>query len=313
MPVLRINAGKDALEAHGQPGPVDPLLRKALRGTGPIVVMVHGYKFAPGHAGACPHDHILSLDPPGTCWKALSWPRQLGFGTDRGDEGLAIAFGWRARGSIWRAYREAEIAGHALARLVEALGRLAPHRPVHALAHSLGARVVLSALPQLSAGRLGRVILLAGAEYSTRAAAALDSPAGRAAEIFNVTSRENDLFDFLLERLIAPPRRGDWALGQLMPARPNTLTVQMDHPATLQALRAAGFAIAPTAARVCHWSGYLRPGVFDFYRALLREPARLPLRPLRAALPDRPDPRWSRILAAPALHPPLPSGRRASS
>jgi pimeloyl-ACP methyl ester carboxylesterase len=313
MPLVQINAGHSGPELHGSSRPFAPLLDEALRGTGPIVVMLHGFKFAPGHVTACPHRHILSLDPPESCWKARSWPRELGFGTGRPDEGLAIAFGWQARGTIWQAYRRAEAAGRALAELVLTLRRRAPHRPVHMLAHSLGARVVLSALPHLPAGSLGRAILLSGAEYGSRAAAALRSEAGATAEFLNVTSRENDLFDFMLERVIAPPERGDWTLGQRMPQRPNTLTLQLDHPETLEALAGAGFRIAPPSGRVCHWSSYLRPGVFPLYRALLRRDGDFPLARLRAALPERPEPRWSRFLAVPEIRLPLPSRPKAPS
>jgi len=209
---------------------------------------------------------------------------------------------------LWRAYREAARAGAALAATIRALRIRVPDRPVHAIAHSFGARVVLSALGHLEPGALGRVILLAGAEFGHHAAEALATPAGRAAEIINVTTRENDLYDFLLECLIAPPARGDRSLGLALPSGANVLTLQLDDPDTLAVLRGAGFGIAPPAARICHWSPYTRPGALPFYGALLRAPERLSLAQLRAALPERAAPRWSRILA----EIPLPMGRKAS-
>jgi len=298
MPLLHINSGPDGPVLHArQDAALRPALAQALRhGRGPVVIMTHGYKFAPGHGLDCPHQHILSLDPACRSWKAMSWPRGLGFGAGQRDEGTAIAFGWPGRGTIWQAYRQAEIAGAALARLIEMIARIAPERPLHLLAHSLGARVVLGALERLPEGRVARAILLSGAEFGSRAAEALSRGAGRTAEIVNVTSRENDLFDFLLERLVAPPVPGDRSLGHGLPALPRTLTLQLDHPDTLAALRRAGFEIARPKARVCHWSSYLRPGVFQFYRALVRTPESLSLAQLRAALPAEPDPRWSRIL-----------------
>lgn len=235
----------------------------------------------------------------------------MGFGTGRADEGLGIAFGWPARGSIWQAWRAAEAAGRTLAELVQLIHRAAPGREVHLLAHSLGARVVLSALPHLPEGAIGRAILLNPAEFGGVARRVLATPAGRSAELINVTSRENDLFDFLLERLIAPPEHGDGTLAQTMPRGPGTLTLQLDHAATLQALGDMGFRIAPPSGRVCHWSAYLRPGVFALYRALLRQPGSYPLARLRALLPDRPDPRWSRMLQLPEFRPPLPARRNA--
>lgn len=301
MTLLRIYAGETGLADM-------PDLGALARGSGPVLILTHGYKFEPGHPVHCPHSHILSPDDA-PCPKAVSWPRALGVGQQ---DVAAVAFGWPARGTIWTAWQRAQEAGAQLAHVITAIRAAAPHRPVHALAHSLGARVVLSALHHLDPGALGRIILLAGAEYAGNAARALDTPAGRRAEVINITSRENDLFDFLLERLIAPPVRGDWTIGQRLGARANVLSLQLDAPRTLSALAMRGFAIAPAAARICHWSVYRRVGVFDLYRALLLRPETLPLAHLRAALPEAPAPRWSRLLTPPRVALPLPFARNAS-
>jgi len=298
MPLIHVNAADPAPPPH------------LLDGDGPVVLMVHGFKYAPGHPSECPHRQIFAREPARASFKVVSWPRGLGFdGRDAG-EGLAIGFGWNARGSVWRAYAEAARAGAAFARLVAGIRAAAPHRPVHAIAHSFGARVVLSALAELAPGALGRVILLAGAEFGHPARAALDTPAGRSAEIVNVTTRENDLFDFLLERLIPAPARGDRSLGLAFGPARNVLGVQLDDPATLAVLRRAGAAIAPPAARICHWSPYTRAGALAFYGRLLREPGDRTLAQLRAALPCEPAPRWSRL--APELRLALPMSRRVS-
>jgi hypothetical protein len=177
---------------------------------------------------------------------------------------------------------------------------------VQVLAHSLGARVALAALPSLEPGAIGRAVLLAAAETRGRAARWLDCPAGRAAEIVNVTSRENALFDGLLEWLVAPHCWGERALGRGFGARsPRWVDLAIDDDRVRAALAALGYAIPAADRRVCHWSVYLRPGLFDVYRAILS--GALPLTRLRAALPQaaetdaRPEP-----FSLPPL--PLPRG-----
>lgn len=262
----------------------------ALPRTSPLVVMIHGYRFAPGLAGYCPHGHILSMNPPSGDRKATSWPRHLGL---TGDNGLAVALGWEARGSVQGAYRRAAMAGRALADLAGLVQDLDPTRQIDVIGHSLGARVALQALPHATAGAFRRMVLLAAAETRRPARAAMDSPAGRVVEVVNITTRENDLFDFALEWLVSLGT--DTALGQ-GPGRhvPNWLDLQIDQPATLSVLDGLGHALPPPPARICHWSPYMRPGIFALYRAMMD--GGLPLPTLRAALPPRRDRRWSRLV-----------------
>jgi hypothetical protein len=107
-----------------------------------------------------------------------------------------------------------------------------------------------------------------------------------------ITTRENDLFDFIYEWLAGAGL--DTAIGQgLRTEVANWLDVQIDQPATLSALADLGHPLPPAPARICHWSPYLRPGAFGLYRALLE--GGLSEQALRAALPKRGDPRWSRL------------------
>jgi len=169
-----------------------------------------------------------------------------------------------------------------------------------------------AALEQAERTEQIRVILLAGAEYQGRARDAMRSPGGAATEVINITSRENDLFDFMLERLIAPGQRGDRALGLHLPDRPNTVTLQLDHARTLAALARIGFPIAPPAATICHWSSYLREGVFAFYNAALRGDSRLGMEDLRRLVTDVPEPRWARVRPLPPMGLPALTGWRAA-
>ena len=126
-----------------------------------------------------------------------------------------------------------EAAGRALADLAALVAELDPGRGTDVIAHSLGARVALSALSHAAPGDFRRLILLAAAETRRPARMALTSPAGRTAEVINVTTRENDLFDFLAEWLLA--FGFDTALGQ-----------------GIGAAKANWLALAgPTSARVC--------------------------------------------------------------
>ena len=299
MPILQINTSAGGILSLD---PRHPRYAAAIAGgSGPIVIMVHGFKFAPGQGDDCPHRHILSLDPQVRHRKALSWPRALGL---RPDDALrAIAFGWEGLETVRRAWDNAGRAGRALATLIDRLRLVAPHRPVHALAHSMGARVVICALAHLPGPALRRVVLLNPASYQSHARNALASPGGAAAEVINVTTRENDLFDQLLEWTIPPQHPGDRSLGAGLPEQHNLITLQLDDPRALQAMARLGHAIAPARARICHWSTYLRPGAFDLYRALLTTPEALPLDRLRLALPPDQQPRWSRLMALPASLP----------
>ncbi|MBA4491961.1 hypothetical protein [Paracoccus sp. S1E-3] len=269
----------------------------------PLIVMIHGYRFCPFSPTHDPHRHILALDPTLPGPRLRSWPAALGM---RGEDGaLGIAFGWPARGGLGRVYHRAGVIGRDLGQWIGALAEAAG-RPVQVIGHSLGGRVALQAMAGAPAGSVGRIILLAAAELRPAAEAAMDSPAGRGAEVINVTSRENDLFDFAMELVVSRGRHAALGFGLSQP-RPNWLDLQIDAPEPRAALAGLGFDIGAETARACHWSPYLRAGLFDFYRVALGQPWALPLRLLRAHLPERQAPRWSRLLQLPG-RPAAPHG-----
>jgi hypothetical protein len=266
----------------------DRLARKlaALPPQAPVVVMIHGWRYAPGFAGDCPHGSILSLDPPEDDPRAVSWPRHLGLD---GKAGLGIALGWNAKCDPWRAHLRAGWTGAALAEIVRLVDALSG-RPVQIIAHSMGARVALSALPLITSGRVSRMILLAAAETRGRALAALDTPAGRGVEVINVTTRENDIFDACFEWGIHLGLRTSIGQG-LRRGGPGWHDLWIDQPHALRALAALGHPLADPPQRICHWSPYLRPGTIALYRALIE--GHLPA----SALPgQRPGRRWSRLI-----------------
>jgi len=247
----------------------------------PIVIMIHGFRYAPGQDGHDPRDLLFSLTPDMTSSRVVSWPRHLKMA---GDAGLALGFGWNARGAIWQAHRRAASASSKLATLITQLRRMAPDRSIHILAHSLGARVALHALTQVQSGDINRVILIAAAVFQREARQALQSPAGQSAQILNVTGRENTLFDWLLRAAL--PHWGP-TLGRGLNQPGNWIDLPLDRAATLTALARAGYRIGPVLAPICHWSGYLRPGVFDLYRAVIED--RLSISTLAAASTRRAD------------------------
>ena len=260
----------------------------------PVSILIHGFGYSPTSRDDNPHETLFAPHRQRCTRRAISWPWHLGFTTPKG-RGLAIGLGWEARGSIWQAWAEAGRVGAELGAVLADLADWAG-RPVDLIGHSLGARVALAAVAAARPGSIGRVLLLAACEYRATALAAARSTAGRQAEFINVSSRENDIYDFMTERLIAPPRRGDVMLGSgFEGSLSHWLDLQIDKPEVLGALRQVGHRIAPPRLTICHWSGYLRPGMMPLYRHLLQRRAELPLGLLRVAVPQDCDPRWARL------------------
>ncbi|TNC50536.1 alpha/beta fold hydrolase [Rubellimicrobium rubrum] len=271
MPIL-------AVRDSALPGTTDlPCVLARLPSRAPVVVMIHGFGFDPFDPQSDPHLHILGLDPDRRRWGAVSWPRRLDLA---GDRGLGVAWGWPSTGTIWQANAQAAAQGKKLARFIGILRALDGQRPVHVIAHSLGARVAYSALTDLGPNDVQRVVLIAPALSLAEARAACRSPAGRMAMFVNVTGRENRLFDALL--LAALPYRGR-RLARRSICDDNWLDLALDDPDVLGTLRQWGWRIRPARVRICHWSGYLRPGVWRLYQDLLLRPDETPLSCLRTA------------------------------
>lgn len=262
-----------------------------LRHEAPIILMIHGYRFSPHEPLHSPHEHILSAHPSRRCWKARSWPRQLRLDQNGA---LGIAFGWNARDSFWEAFERTPAAATALADLIATLQAIAPTVPIHILAHSLGARIALQALSGLAPGSVRRLILLSAAAFQTDATSALAGPAGKCVEVFNVQGRENTLFDLLLRG--AYPWAGP-TLGRGGVAARNWIDIPLHRTDIRDQLRSLGYPIGAAAVPICHWSSYLRPGVFGLYRSVFYEPRSTPLHLLKRHLaPQRStEPLWSRM------------------
>jgi pimeloyl-ACP methyl ester carboxylesterase len=267
MALLNVNAAQGAA-GHVPAG--DRTLTAALGRLAPgqsVTVMIHGYRFCPFTPEHDPHRHILSLTPRTDCWKAVSWPRHLYL--DRPGAALGIGFGWPATGPLPRVARRAHEAGRQLARMIRAIHAARPDVPVHIVAHSLGARVALTALETAPAGVVARMILISGAEYRAAAERALSSPAAARCQVLNVTSGENAAFDLMFRLAVAPSDPFDRPLSAGLGHRADCIDLAIDDGATRDALRALGHRLRPPATRICHWSGYMRPGLFAVYRRML--------------------------------------------
>lgn len=338
MAYFGVNATETSLRA-AQPGQdLDRLIETGLRDLpegAPVVVLVHGYKFDPdvpeGHpvpAAIDPHRSLFAFRPARRSWKVRSWPRGLGFRPQGRAEGLCIGFAWPARAAhlpsllttgrtgFAAVYDRAAVIGARLAELIARFQARAPGRPIDVLAHSLGARVALSALRHLDVAP-GRVILLGAAEFDARvheclAAMPARRRSGPGPEIYNVTARANDFYDTMFETFA--PRRGwgERAVGLgLRDAPPFWLDLQLDRAEVTERINARGIRLTPATVRLCHWSFYTRGGAFDVYRAILRRRpgwgvAELAAEPCFAGQ----EPRWSLIAPpVPARLPRLPALR----
>ncbi|MBF9031986.1 alpha/beta hydrolase [Rhodobacterales bacterium HKCCE3408] len=290
MTVIAVNTRQRQIE--GREALADAL--HALPEGAPVTVMTHGFRSDPFRPGHSPHTHILSPVSRNDCWKAVSWPRHLGL--TRPGAGLAVGFGWPARGRLDRVARRAWEAGAALSETIAGIGEMRPDARVRIIAHSLGARVALRALQDQRPGLVEAVILLSAAETQAAADRAAFSPAGRAARILNVTSGENLAFE-LLFRLFAPGTETfvrHVSAGLSGPHR-GWLDLKIDDADHLAALHALGYRAKPPHRRVCHWSSYLRPGLFPVYRDVFASGTAFAR--LRAALPDAPAPVRPRLPA----------------
>ncbi|QFT62312.1 alpha/beta hydrolase [Roseivivax sp. THAF30] len=286
MPVLPVTALPEGLVPHDADMPLAAQMAEALAGSsGPIIVMVHGFTYAPGRGIHCPHETLFNAYPQrradGT--RRMSWPRRLGCLEAGPDAALGISFGWPARGSIWKAAHEADAAGARLAELVRELRLLAPHRPISAIGHSLGAKVILRALAAAPARSIESALLLAPAATRADLKAARHAPAGQTVRIASVAGRENWVFEALYLTAMAAGGRPALPLVRSDVECGRGVSLRIDDAVSLQRLSAAGYQIGAPRHPICHWSAYTRPGLMRLYRDLLT--GRLPFDVLRMILP----------------------------
>jgi pimeloyl-ACP methyl ester carboxylesterase len=167
--------------------------------------------------------------------------------------------------------------------MIGTIHRARPDLPVHIVAHSLGARVALTALETAPPGVLSRMILMSGAEYRGAAERALSLPAAARCHVLNVTSRENAAFDLMFRLAVPPARALDRPLSAGLGHMNGCTDLAIDHDATRAALGALGHRLAPAIDAHLPLVGLHAPGPFR----------RLPphVRPARAVVPRHAAPR----------------------
>lgn len=255
---------------------------RALPAEAALIVMVHGMRYCPAVPTRSASRTLFAADPALMRPRIQSWPKHLRGCAPGKTAPLCVGFGWPARTSLWQAAARIPDASAALTVTLRALSAAAC-RPVQIIAHSLGVATSFAAISQVQRGQIGRVLSLSGAMFTDQAKAALTSPAGREMRVLNVASRENAPFDRMFELALG---RGRSAIGVGLGRSARWTDLRIDDGETLKALQHLGYPVAPQSHRICHWSSYLRPGLFPLYRDLLAINGAAKMRNLSAALPD---------------------------
>lgn len=333
MAILRVNAADDGQVFHAGGdfsgggrnvgGEWESRLRDHLAdlpARAPVVVLLHGLRYSwRGGRGCDPHETLYRAGPlpPSrqTRPPLANWPHALGFSEGGREDGLCVALGWDAGrlGDFRAAQAAADRAAPALAAIADVAA--AAGRRIDCVGHSLGARLILSAMLARPEMAVRRAILLGPAERRGAALAAAERASETGgAEFLHVLARANDLFDEIFHRLFPRDRDGCGlplgALG-LGDRRANWMDLQIDHDETRAWLARLGEAPRRRAERVSHWIYYSEPAAMALYARVLRDPASSALATLRRlGAPEAIAPRWSR-LASLSL-PSAPGRRRAT-
>lgn len=138
------------------------------------------------------------------------------------------------------------------------------------------------------------------------------APGVRRARMFNIISRQNDLYDLAFEWLAPRTRWADHALGRGLRTAPTSwLDLQLDHPGIGPVLARHGIGLGATQPTISHREFYLRPGAMRFYRHILCHASESQIAQMQQDLSHLPpQPMGTRLLRA--LTDPWPQPRLAS-
>jgi len=284
----------------------------------PITVMVHGFLFdveAKADKIAAksdnPHSrvfHFVNGNPKDERRDhTTGWPLHLGFQEDTGATGLAVAFGWLSwpgfmdsllndgKNFYASAYRYAEESSWPLIVLLDALDRWLGSKStrIDLICHSLGSVLVTRALSRAAkyamplTGRLDRVVILGGSEYTDEArlmnervvelAASQGWRAHQGPSFYNVASRENLVLDLLAEN--AGPRTlftRSQVVGhnglEAPKGQPRWMDFQIDSGPLADWLKThIGAEVRGDTPTIWdHWSYYTHRGSMSLYERIIR-------------------------------------------
>lgn len=237
-----------------------------------VIFAVHGFGYSPFQKGYCPFEHILSH---GT--GAQTWPARL---LRQHTDTMVVGIGWNSRGTLHAAYDRAADIGEKLALFTQKLHASQPNLRIGVIGHSLGARVILNALPHIPTGHISRAVLLNPAEFED---VALDHlRAARACEVLNISTTENLFFRHMFKLALGSFRRTfaprDYDL-------PHMAGLNISDAATLDHLARSGYRIEAPQHISSHCSSYMRAGTVEFYSDFLTHHSTLSvpaLKPRRA-------------------------------
>ncbi|MEO0480646.1 MAG: hypothetical protein AAF196_14295 [Planctomycetota bacterium] len=352
--------------AHYVAHSIDTQMGK-LKAHQPIIVMIHGFLFDPYHTvnihpwhAHNPHRRLFHFEDFARQHrlehKAVPWPKDMHLRPDdEGENGVALAFGWFSKPGLASSLKKsfvnhyvqaydyatqtAELLIRTLAEFDRQLTEKGVKNPFDILTHSLGSRVTMRAIHELSdiariaedvkernaaralLKRLGRIVILGGAEYvvdaqrAYRALRTCEEPLGSESfedefsprflgrdegpQFYNVCTRENDVLDLLGENF--GPRTfgntnviGHDGLGGEGRLNSRWRDIFLDHRKTKEWLRTKRDITVLSEndafwAVWDHWFYYTAPENNALYRGIYRDRDRFSLKTLTAEkMPHRP-------------------------
>jgi pimeloyl-ACP methyl ester carboxylesterase len=312
---------------------------KKLPADGPVILFVHGFLFDPKAAISPkpeetdnPHGRVYHFQVNNESEEqrhhTSSWPKGLGIKEDdKGKSGLALAFGWQSQPGFAssliqefqnfyaRAYDKAGLSAWILVNVIRELNKVMPDRQIDIFCHSLGSRVVLRAIAiaakladERNIGkkiaplipRIGRVVILGGAEYVVEAQLMqrrllhlLDLHSGdekpyTIPHFYNFVSRENDVLDTLAENFGVRTFGNSQVVGHnglgIRGKAPNWIDLQIDSPVLQEWMKRRGFEVSGDRPDNVwdHWYYYTFRGNMKLYDSIFRDRAKWTIEQLRA-------------------------------